>query len=66
MLNSNDTMTKVINTPFTWCKNDPDRDLDSDLDCDVDRHPEDVYVYSGHSLFNTTKCITLLFIVQSL
>ena len=32
------------------------------LDC----NPEDVPIYTGHSLFNTTKRITLLFIIQSL
>ena len=37
-------------TPFTQSKNYPDRTL----------------VYRGHLLFNTTKRITLLFIVQSL
>ena len=30
-----------------------------------DCNPEDVPIYMGHSLFNTTKCITLLFIIQS-
>ena len=35
--------------------------LDRNLDC----NPKDVPVYTGHSLFNTTKRITLLFIVQS-
>ena len=43
-----------------------DRVLDCDLDCDLDRDPEDLPVYIGHSLFNTTKRITLLLIVQSL
>ena len=38
-----------------------------DLDCNFDRYvPEDVPVYRGHSLFNTIKCNTLFFIVQSL
>ena len=32
----------------------------------LDRDPEDVPAYTGHSLLNTTKCITLFFIVQSL
>ena len=40
--------------------------LDRDLDSNLERDPEDVPVYMGHSLFNTTKRITLLFIVQSL
>ena len=31
--------------------------------CNLDRDPEDVTVYTGHSLFITTKCITLMFIV---
>ena len=34
--------------------------LDHNVDC------EDVPVYKGHSLINTTKHITLLYIVQSL
>ena len=42
-------------TPFTQSKNY----LDCNLDCD----PEDVPVYTGHPLFNTTKLIMLLFIV---
>ena len=53
-------------TPFTLSKNYPDHDLDSNLDCDLDCDPEDVPVYTGHPLFNTTKRITLLFVVQSL
>ena len=53
-------------TPFTQSKNYLDRDLDSNLDCNLDRDPEVVPVYTGHSLFNTTKRITLLFIVQTL
>ena len=42
------------NNPFTPSKNYLDHD------------PEDVPIYTGHSLFNTTKHITLLFIVHSL
>ena len=42
-------------TPFTQSKNYLNRDPDSIL--------EDVPIYTGHSLFNTTNCITLLFIV---
>ena len=38
----------------------------NNLDCNLDRVSEDVHVYTGHSVFNTTKRITLLFIVQSL
>ena len=53
-------------TPFTWSKNYLDRDLDSNLDYNLDRDPKVVPVYTGHSLFNTTKGITLLFIVQTL
>ena len=53
-------------TPFTRSKNLLDRDLDCNQDCDLDRDPEDVPVYTEHSLINTTKRITLLFIVQSL
>ena len=48
--------------PFTRSKNY----LGSDLDFDLDRDPDDVPVYTGHSFCNTTKCTTLLFIVQSL
>ena len=55
------TYSKTLTyTSFTWSKNYLDRDLDWYLDCD----PDDVPVYTGYSLFNTTKCITLLFIVQ--
>ena len=36
------------------------------LDCNLVNDPEDVPGYTKHSLFNTTKRITLLFIVQSL
>ena len=50
--------------PLTWSK--PYLDLDCNLDCDLDHDPEDVPAYTGHSLFNTAKCNTLLFIVQSL
>ena len=41
-------------TTFTQSKND------------IDRDPQNVPIYTGHSLFNTTKRITLMFIVQSL
>ena len=54
------------NTLFILSKNYLDRNLDHKLDFDLDCDPEDVPVYTGHSLFNTTKHITLLFIVQSL
>ena len=40
--------------------------LDSNLDCDLDLDPEDLPVYTRHSLFNTTKRITLFLIDQSL
>ena len=53
-------------TPFTRSKNYLDRDLDSKIDCDLNRDPEDVTVYTGHSILKTTKRITLLFIVQPL
>ena len=39
--------------------------LNSNPDCDLDRNPEDVPVFTEHSLFNTTKRITLFFIVHS-
>ena len=57
---------QVTYTTFTRSKNYVDRDLDGNLDCDLDRNPVDVPVYMVHSLFNTTKHIKLLFIVQSL
>ena len=56
----------LSNTPLTRSKNYLDRDLDSNLDCNLDCDPEVVSVYTGHSLFKTTKRITLLFIVQTL
>ena len=37
-----------------------------DLDSNLNRDAEVVPVYTGHSLSNTTKRITLLFIVQTL
>ena len=52
--------------PFTRSKDYLDRDFESNLDYNLDCDPEVVRVYTGHSLFNTTKCITLLFIVQTL
>ena len=57
---------KDVFYPITWSKNGLDRDLGCSLVCDLDSDPDDVPVYTGHSLLNTTKCITLLFIVQSL
>ena len=46
--------TQVMpNTPFTRSKNY----LDRYLDCNLDRDPEVVPVYTGHSLFNTTNII---------
>ena len=54
----------VLYAVYKRSKNDLDGNLDSNLDCDLDGNPEDVPVYTGHSL-NTTKRITLLFIVQS-
>ena len=52
--------------PFTRSKNYLDRDLDCNLYCDLDHDPEDEPIYTGHSLFTTTKHITLFFIAQSL
>ena len=49
-------------TLFTSSKNY----LELNLDCNLDPNPEDVPVYMKHSLFNTTKRITLLFITQSM
>ena len=42
-----------------------DCSLDRNFDRYLDRNPEDAPVYTGHSLLNVTKIITL-FIVQSL
>ena len=38
--------------------------LDRNLDCNLDRDPEDIPVYTGHSLFNKTNCNTLLLVVH--
>ena len=54
-------MTFANYTPFTRSKY-LDRDRDCNLDCDLDRE-KDVPFYTGHSLFITTKRITLLIIV---
>ena len=48
-------------TPFTRSKNYLDRNIDGD----PDRIEKDLPVYMRHPLFNQTKRITLLFIVQS-
>ena len=40
--------------------------LDRNLDWNLDRDPDDASVYTGHELFNITKIVTLLVIVQSL
>ena len=40
-----------------------DRDMD---DINLDRDPEDAPVYTRHSLFNRSKHVTFVFIVQSL
>ena len=53
---------EITYTLFTSSKNY----LEPNVDCNLDRNPEDVPVYMEHSLFNTTKRITLLFIAQSL
>ena len=52
-------------TMSTLSKNYLNRDLDGNLDCNLDCDPDDVCIYTGHPLFNT-KCIILLFTVQSL
>ena len=57
-------MESVSITPFTRTKIIQIRDLDSYLECYLDRAPEVVPVHTGHSLFITTKRITLFFIVQ--
>ena len=44
-------------TPLTLSKNYLDQVLERNLDCDLDRNPEDVPIYYGHSLFNSTKRI---------
>ena len=51
-------LDQSYNTLFTRSQNYLDYNLDHD--------PEDVPVYMGQSFFNTTKRITLLFIVPSL
>ena len=57
---------RIVNvTPFIRSKNYLDHDLDHNLDCNLDCDPEDVPIYTGHSLINTTEPITLLIIVQS-
>ena len=56
----------IFYTPLTRSKTYLDPDLDYSLDSDLDRVPDDVPVYTGHSLCNTTTRIALLFIVQSL
>ena len=53
-------------TQFTRNNNYLDRNQYCILDCNLDRNPEDVPIYTGHSLSSTTKGIKLLFIVQSL
>ena len=40
--------------------------LGCDLDCYLDYDPEDAPVYTEHSLFNITKSVMIVFIVQSL
>ena len=45
-----------------YLNHDLNLDMYRDLDCNL----ENVPVYTGHSLFNTTKHITLLFNVQSI
>ena len=56
----------VTYTPFTRTKIIQIQDLDSYLDCYLDRDPEVVPVYTGHSFFITTKRITLFFILQTM
>ena len=40
--------------------------LDHNLVCYLDRDPVDTSVYTGLSLFNITKRVTIVFIVKSL
>ena len=39
-------VTLRSDTPFTWSKNDVDRDLYRNLDCDLDCNPDDILVYT--------------------
>ena len=48
-------------TPFT--QNYLDRDLNN---INLDRDPDQVPIYPSHSLFDITKCVPFVFIVQSL
>ena len=43
-----------------------DHNIDCNLDYHLDSNPEDASVYIGHLLFNLTKSIMIVFIVQSL
>ena len=42
-----------------------DHNPDHNLDCNLDHNPKYIPIYTGHSLNNTTKYITLLFNVES-
>ena len=55
-----------IKYPIYTEQNDLDLNLDCDLDGYLDCDLEDASVYTGHSLFDKTKSITLLFTAQSL
>ena len=61
-----DFKTSLVFYPVYTEQNYLDRDQDCNLDCKLDCQPEDVPVYTGHSLFNTTKRVTLFFIVTPL
>ena len=54
VVNSYDKQS-ICNTQFSRSKNYLDRNLDCNSYSDLDHDPEDVPVYTGHSLFNTTK-----------
>ena len=54
-------LSTSVNASLIPYRSDPIRDP-----VDLDRVSEAVPVYTGHALSNTTKCISLLLIVQSL
>ena len=47
-------------------QNNLDRNSESNVDHYLDCVPEDGAVYMGHSLFNITKSVTVVFILQPL
>ena len=47
-------------------QNSLDCNLDHTRDCHLDHGPDDEPTHMGYSLFNITKSVTIVFIVQSL